>query len=171
MKRLDFHPETKEMNTEDTVSVYCPALNEALKHAPNLIVEFSNEVDCPISPIFKDIEYSINKFWPMTVMVFAKKGNIVIGGIQSLVVPHMWNRGVTTSQEVFFWVRPENRGGSSASRMLRAHENELEARRTQLRSLCSLKSSPKGVERAYEKLGYKEEEKIFTKWMTRRLLF
>ena len=153
------------MNTEDTVKVYSPTLEETELEIPGLILNFAKEIKCPILPKVRDIRESIRNLWPLYITIFARRGSCVIGGMQSLVCPHVWNRGVMSSQELFFWVEDKFRGGSAAARILKLHEKKLENYNVRLRSLSILKESSHGVSRAYNRIGYQESERIFTKWI------
>jgi GNAT superfamily N-acetyltransferase len=145
------------------VKIYCPTLEAAKTSVPPIIKCFIGEINFPFKWNNKSIEESIEAMWDASLYVLAEKDGFIIGGMQSIIAPHIWNREVLSSQEIFFYVKPTFRGGSTAYRMLRFHEEQLDKRKVNIKSLCTLETSPKGVRKSYQKMGYSLHERTFIK--------
>lgn len=91
-------------------------------------------------------------------------GDEPFGMAGALAYPHYFNARQKAAQEMFWWVRPEKRGGPAGVRLLRAIEQWARERScTTLSMIClpALKESP--AERVYQRTGYRASERSYIK--------
>lgn len=82
----------------------------------------------------------------------------------ALAYPHYFNVRQKAAQELFWWVRPDKRGGPAGVRLLRELESWARAKGcTTLTMIClpALKESP--AERVYQRSGYRAAERGYIK--------
>lgn len=87
------------------------------------------------------------------------------GGLAAaLAYPHYFNAREKTAQELFWWVRPEKRGGPIGVRLLRALEQWARSRGCKTLSMICLPAlSESPAERMYQRLGYRASERSYIK--------
>ena len=86
----------------------------------------------------------------------------LIGMAGALAYPHYFNADSKTAQELFWWVRPESRGGSAGVRLLQALEAWAKGQGcTTMTMVCLPIDSP--AERVYQRVGYRPSERSYIK--------
>jgi len=86
----------------------------------------------------------------------------LIGMAGALAYPHYFNADSLTAQELFWWVRPESRGGSAGVRLLQALEAWAMGRGcTTITMVCLPIDSP--AEDVYQRVGYRASERSYIK--------
>jgi len=89
------------------------------------------------------------------VIFIAEKGDRVIGGIGGVLSLSPWNFDVVVSQEMFWFITAEHRGGTTALRLLRAYQQWAKEKGAEVDALAVMKSlNYEGVTKAYQHLGY-----------------
>ena len=96
------------------------------------------------------------------IMLVAEHDGALVGMLCCHVDPATFTPAVIAS-ELVWWVEPEHRGGMTAVRLLRAGENEAEARGATVFNMAALATSPEEAHRIYERLGYAPTHTIYTK--------
>ena len=94
---------------------------------------------------------------PGVETLLAERGGRVVGGLGLIVSPHLWNPEILAMEELFFWTAP-TAPKSAALRLLRAALSLAAERGVSVISFKALTTSPKGVGRAYERLGLRPVE-------------
>lgn len=98
---------------------------------------------------------------PQGVLLIAETDQI-IGIAGALAYPHYFNADSLTAQELFWWVRPESRGGSAGVRLLQAMEAWAKGVGcTTMTMICLPIDSP--AERVYQRVGYRASERSYIK--------
>jgi hypothetical protein len=85
-------------------------------------------------------------------VLLAEIDGVVLGGIGYLIGPYLWNRQEKAWEEMFFWAYPEAPYGT-ALHLLHAAHAEGKTAGAVMFTLHALHNSPKGVDRAYRRLG------------------
>jgi len=82
----------------------------------------------------------------------------------AIAYPHYFNARQKAAQEMFWWVRPEKRGGPAGVRLLRAIEQWARERScTTLSMICLPALSESPAERMYQRSGYRASERGYIK--------
>lgn len=97
------------------------------------------------------------------VLLIAERDGHPAGMVGLYVAPFMFNRDLLAAHEVFWWVQPEERGGLTAWRLLKALEDACREAGCSAIQMVSLPSSPAQAEALYARAGYAHTEKSFTK--------
>lgn len=86
----------------------------------------------------------------------------IIGMAGALSYPHYFNADSLTAQELFWWVRPDSRGGSAGVRLLQALEAWAKGQGcSTLTMVCLPIDSP--AEGVYRRVGYRASERSYIK--------
>ena len=149
----------------NSIEIYRPGINDALENIPTLIQEFAKEIGFPEKPDNETIRQNTLKLWDNQITILArdKQTNQLFGGMQAMVVPHIWNANVLASQEMFFYIMPQKRKGTLALRLLKRHNLLMGICGVKLSSLSMMSTSPKSLERVYQKMGYSKLEATWLK--------
>lgn len=86
-----------------------------------------------------------------------------IGLIACTLNPYPYNTAYLCCAEMMFWIDPEHRGGSLATRLLKAAEQEAKAKGADFMVMIALETSPEGIDSYYRKLGYSRTERTYVK--------
>lgn len=88
------------------------------------------------------------------------------GMLLMLTSPHPFNHNFTVASEIAFYIKPENRKGLLALKMIRAAEDEARNMGVNHISMAYIEGySPKGITRLYSHLGYSPSEGTFSKML------
>lgn len=98
------------------------------------------------------------------ILLVAEKDKEVVGMVGALLYPFYFNLSHITGQELFWWVRPELRGGRAGYLLLRQVEAEAKSRGATTFSMIALDSvSPEIAGGIYIKSGYRASEYSYIK--------
>lgn len=97
------------------------------------------------------------------VLLVAEYGSELIGMAGALCYPHYFNANEKAAQELFWWVRPENRGGPAGVRLLRGLERWAESRGCRTLTMICLPAIESPAERVYQRSGYRASERGYIK--------
>ncbi len=101
---------------------------------------------------------------PAAIVLIAKAGDEFVGMVAALSYPCWFDGTHRTAQELFWWVEPEHRQGSTGGRLWRQLEEwaqEQGCRTMEMGALEALR--PEVLARTYGRLGYAPKERIFCK--------
>lgn len=113
----------------------------------------------------ESLEYSFLNLMENGILKVAENGAIQ-GGAGALVFPAYWNQHEMMAQELFWFLRPEYRGGSTALKMLISLENEAKVKGAKrLMMICLDELDGAKIASMYERLGYESQERTFVKWL------
>ena len=85
----------------------------------------------------------------------------IVGGIGMIYAPFVWNPGLVTASEMFWWTAP-GAPRTAALALLRWVEKRMVEKGARLKEFVKLTSSPAGVTRVYERMGLR---KVQESWM------
>ena len=97
------------------------------------------------------------------VMLVAEVDGVVEGMVGLIVTGFMFNSSVKSAHEVMWWVNPEARSRGIGLPLLHAIEPACRERGAGLIQMMRLSTSPRLVDRMYERAGYQFSEASFTK--------
>lgn len=95
------------------------------------------------------------------LIFIAKRGNEIVGMIGAIIYPLWFNASVKMAQEVFWYMKPEERNGTG-SLLLDALEKEAKAQGVHALSMLSVEKLP-SLDDYYIRRGYRPSEKTFIK--------
>lgn len=99
---------------------------------------------------------------PDGVLLVAEVDSEVIGMAAALAYPHYFNAKSRAAQELFWWVDPSARGGTSGVRLLQGLEAwARDSGCITLSMICLTIDSP--AERVYQRTGYRASERTYIK--------
>lgn len=88
----------------------------------------------------------------------------IIGCMCAVIIPSIFNASIKIASEIYWYVEEKSRGGSAASRMIRAYMTWAEPRNCLITMNSIDGASPENIDRAYRKLGFKLKERTYVKW-------
>lgn len=91
---------------------------------------------------------------PQITVLLAEVDGVVMGGFGYMVIPNLWNRSLSTWEEIFWWVYPEAPPETAMLLLRQAWANGKAAGATVF-TAHKLETSPRGVDIAYRRLGMK----------------
>lgn len=98
----------------------------------------------------------------MGFVLLAEKDDVPIGMLIAAKIPNIWNPKTMQCSEVAYWVNPENRGGTSAYRLIAEYIKRCEEWKKQgaihFYTISKMNNSP---DLKYEKFGF---EKLENTW-------
>lgn len=86
-----------------------------------------------------------------------------VGMMGCVISPYTYNPAYTCCSELMFWIEPEHRGGSAATRLLKQAEVRAKEAGAHFMIMVALETSPEGIEDYYKKLGYSRTERTYVK--------
>lgn len=97
------------------------------------------------------------------LLVAVDDTDAAIGLIACTLAPYPYNTAYLCCAEMMFWIDPEHRGGSLATRLLKAAEKEAQAKGVHFMVMIALETSPEGIDSYYKTLGYSRTERTYVK--------
>jgi len=150
------------MSASSTYQIVEPQLTEAIQSSYDILQEFSKEIRFPFRPDLDSIDRMLRNHKHYCRLV--KLGNLCCGGILCLKLTHPFNDSVSMSCECYYWIHPDHRGGTHGLRLIRGYSNWCERESINISCLVSTESSPSGIDKVYNKLGFNLNERTFTRW-------
>ena len=101
---------------------------------------------------------------PAGIVLIAKAGDECVGMVAALAYQCWFDSAHRTAQELFWWVEPEHRQGSTGAQLWRRLEEwaqQNECRTMEMGALEALR--PEALGKKYARLGYGPKERIFVK--------
>ena len=115
------------------------------------------------SPRFQPTNYSTQRVWDLLeslqrsgfgVIVVAEEDGERIGMLLGMVTPHFFGNDLQAS-ELVVYVKPEHRGGTAATRMIRLFEQRaMELGATEIHLGVSTEVNADRTAQLYERMGY-----------------
>ena len=96
-------------------------------------------------------------------VVTARRDGVLVGYHASVVRPHLHYAGTLHAFVDVYWLRPDCRRGLLGLRLLREAERSLKARG--VKKLMSGTKMHLDLSRLYHRLGWRETERLFTKYI------
>lgn len=96
-------------------------------------------------------------------ILLGEKEGQVVAMLGSVIHDHPFNVAYRGCSEVMFWIEPEHRGGTLAARLVKEAEQMAIHDGASFVVLAALETSPEGIDRFYNKLGYAPAERAFVK--------
>lgn len=96
-------------------------------------------------------------------ILLAEKDEEVVGMMGMMFSDYPYNREYQVCSELMYWLDPEHRGSSLASRMLKEAEAIAVVEGAVCVVMAALETSPEMIEKFYNKHGYCRSERAFVK--------
>ena len=122
---------------------------------------FSAELSCDpgsLRETFSHLIYSDDG-----VLLIAERGTEPIGMAGAIAYPNYFNRAEKSAQEMFWWMRPDARGGHDGVRLLRGLEHWAQSRHCRSITMICLPELGSPAERVYQRTGYRASERSYIK--------
>jgi GNAT superfamily N-acetyltransferase len=117
-----------------------------------------------IAPFDNDtVENLMNIILDTGVLKLAVVEGVACGMIGLVMFPFAFNAKVVSAHEVFWYISPDERMLGFATRLFESAEQECLSKGAVSIQMASLVTSPEGVKKFYESLGYKLEESFYVK--------
>ena len=97
------------------------------------------------------------------VLLIAERGTEPIGMAGAIAYPNYFNRMQKAAQELFWWMRPDARGGHDGVRLLRGLERWAQRRLCTTITMICLPELGSPAERVYQRTGYRASERSYIK--------
>jgi N-acetylglutamate synthase-like GNAT family acetyltransferase len=120
-----------------------------------------DKVKVPLNP-------DVDTFWALEksgllLIVTARDGEKMVGYHVCIVRPHLHYKHSLTAYADMYFVHPDYRQGMTGVRMFKFLEAELRARGVE--RIYQGTKIHKDMGRLFERLGYKETERLYVKWI------
>lgn len=113
----------------------------------------------------ESLQITLNNLMQDGILKVAENGSVQ-GAAGALVFPMYWNRYEMVAQELFWFLRPEYRNGSTGIKLLFALENAARAQGAKrIMMLCLDALEGDRVASIYQRLGYAPQERTYVKWL------
>lgn len=95
----------------------------------------------------------------MGFILLAEKDEIAIGMLIAAKIPNIWNPKIMQCSEVAYWVKPENRGGTAAYRLIAVYVEKCEELKSQgIISFYTISKMNNSPDLKYNKFGFEKLE-------------
>lgn len=101
----------------------------------------------------------ISGFIKEQVFFVAESEGEILGFIVGMVLPHVYNPGITTLTELFWWVKEEARGGRAGLKLLNAFVDYGKENVDWI--ICTIEDDSPVNEKSFLKRGFRFKEKSF----------
>lgn len=140
------HPEIRRADPETDF--------EAILLGARDFVSYARRPDILPDPASPDLEVAVRRLLhaPGVTVLIGEVDGVVMGGIGFFIHPQLWNQSALAFEEIFFWSYPEAPHGLAWKLLIHAKATGTSSG-CKIFTFHALANSPKGVDRAYRKLG------------------